>query len=150
MATQTKCIISGTVDEHSKSLKTFEGVYEGNRLDYESTEYKVNWDCEIDETFKKFDTPDNVYRKIIYKLDSFSDVNLPNDIPTPESYPYTGRGFTGSRNIVLPEWKQAEREYIHGDLLNICDAKTGKMVEQYKFKKSMLNSSKPGKWIRLK
>ncbi len=139
-----------SVDEHSRSLNGIESIYEGNRLDYDPTEYKVNWDCEIDEAYKKFDAPDDRYGKIIYKIDKSSDIRLLEDVPTPGNYPYTGRGFTGSRNIVLPEWKQAEREYIHGDLLNICDAKTGKVVEQYKFKKSMLNSSKPGKWIRLK
>ena len=122
-----------SIDEHSKSLKSLESVYEGNRLDYESTEYKVNWDCEIDEACKKFDIRDNVYGKIIYELDKSSDVIFPEEVPTSENYPYTGKGFTGSRNIVLPELKQTERNYVNGNMLIIHDAKTGEITELFEF-----------------
>jgi len=94
-----------TDEEHLQWLNGIESIYEGNRLDYDPTEYKVNWDCEIDDAYKKFDTPDDRYGKIIHKIDKSSDIRLPEDVSTPGNYPYTGRGFTRSRNIVLPERK---------------------------------------------
>ena len=120
-----------SIDEHSKSLKSLESVYEGNRLDYKGTKFKVN--CEVNGTLNSSENPNKIYGKINYKLDSPSEVKVPEEIATPENYPYTGRGFTGSKNIVLPELKQVKRDYMYGDILSICEAKTGKVIQQFRF-----------------
>ncbi|HLR35971.1 MAG TPA: hypothetical protein VK071_11680, partial [Tissierellales bacterium] len=120
-----------SVDEHSKSLKKLKSVYEGNRLDYKGTKFKVN--CEVNGKLNSSENPNKVYGKINYKLYSPSEVKVPEDIATPENYPYTGKGFTGSKNIVLPELKQVKRDYMDGDILSICEAKTGKVIQQFRF-----------------
>ena len=60
------------------------------------------------------------------------------DIPFGEldnaSYPFTGRGFTGSKNIILPEYKLMEKRIFQtGDLITIFESKTGKVMKQYEF-----------------
>jgi len=45
--------------------------------------------------------------------------------PNPDSYPCTGRGFTGSKEIFLPEYYQEARKFVEGDMMYIRESKAG-------------------------
>ena len=72
-----------SVDAHSSALKTFEEVFEGNRLDYHNSPYTLG----VDET----------YAKINFNFDTQTPLEIPLRDPKVEEYPFTGRGFTGSK-----------------------------------------------------
>ena len=109
-----------SVDEHSKSLTTLPEIFEGNRLDYPNTPF----DLEKTKT----------YSKISFFLDEADKLDIPFGELDNASYPFTGRGFTGSKNIVLPEYKlMEERIFQTGDLITIFESKTGKVMKQYEF-----------------
>ena len=74
-------------------------------------------------------------------MDDVDSVKLPTDLPTSDNAPYTGRGFTGSKNIVLPELIQKERAFKTGDILRIFDSTTGKEVLTFVYDK------KVGNWV---
>ncbi|MEY8701307.1 T7SS effector LXG polymorphic toxin [Streptococcus ferus] len=62
----------------------------------------------------------------------FDQLKIPFEEASPDNYPFTGRGFTGSKEIVLPEYKMLdEHHFVEGDTIGIFDSKTGDMVEQY-------------------
>ena len=111
-----------SVDSHSSSLKTLDEVFEGNRLDYQNTPYHL----QTDET----------YSKINFTLDSKMRLDIPLWEPKVGEYPFTGRGFTGSQNIVLPEYKLrkgADYQFQHGDTIGVYDSKSGNLVKQYMY-----------------
>ena len=109
-----------SVDEHSKSLTTLPEIFEGNRLDYPNTPF----DLEKTKT----------YSKISFLLDKADKLDIPFGELDNASYPFTGRGFTGSKNIVLPEYKLMEKRIFQtGDLITIFESKTGKVMKQYEF-----------------
>ncbi len=109
-----------SVDEHSKSLTTLLEIVEGNRLDYPNTPF----DLEKTKT----------YSKISFFLDEADKLDIPFGELDNASYPFTGRGFTGSKNIILPEYKlMEERIFQSGDLITIFESKTGKVMKQYEF-----------------
>ena len=56
-----------SVDEHSSALKGLDSVYEGNRLDYNNTLFKIGYG--VDGVSKYGGAPDTVYGKITYILD---------------------------------------------------------------------------------
>ena len=56
-----------SVDEHSNTLKTLDEVFEGNRLDYDNTAFKIR--SGVDGVSKSVDNADIVYGKITYILD---------------------------------------------------------------------------------
>ena len=118
-----------SVDGHSSTLKGLDSVYEGNRLDYNNSLFKIGYG--VDGVSKSVGAPDTVYGKITYILDDADSVNLPTDIPTLNNAPYTGRGFTGSKNIVLPELYQKQRDLVDGDILGVYDSFTGEMTHQF-------------------
>lgn len=128
-----------SVDGHSSTLKGLDSVYEGNRLDYNNTLFKTGYG--VDGVSKSVGAPDTVYGKITYILDEADSVSLPTDVPTLDNAPYTGRGFTGSKNIVLPELYQTDVKFKTGDLLGIFDSKTGDIVTQFCYDKKL------GEWI---
>ena len=128
-----------SVDEHSNSLRSLGEVYEGNRLDYNNTSFKIG--AGVDGVSKSVGNADTVYGKISYVLDDVDSVKLPTDLPTSDNAPYTGRGFTGSKNIVLPELIQKERAFKTGDILRIFDSTTGKEVLTFVYDK------KVGNWV---
>ncbi|MFN8648351.1 hypothetical protein [Streptococcus sp.] len=100
--------------------KTLDEVFEGNRLDYKNTPYNL----QTDET----------YSKINFTLDSKMRLDIPLQEPKVGEYPFTGRGFTGSQNIVLPEYelrKGANYHFQHGDTIGVYDSKSGNLVKQY-------------------
>ena len=55
-----------SVDEHSNTLKTLDEVFEGNRLDYDNTAFKIR--SGVDGVSKSVGNADIVYRKITYIL----------------------------------------------------------------------------------
>ena len=109
-----------SVDEHSKSLTTLPEIFEGNRLDYPNTPF----DLEKTKT----------YSKISFFLDEADKLDIPFGELDNASYPFTGRGFTGSKNIILPEYKLIEeRNFMDGDLITIFESKSGNPIRQYKY-----------------
>ena len=109
-----------SVDEHSKSLTTLPEIVEGNRLDYPNTPF----DLEKTKT----------YAKISFFLDEADKLDIPFGELDNASYPFTGRGFTGSKNIILPEYKlMEERNFMDGDLITIFESKRGNPIRQYKY-----------------
>ncbi|WP_455717615.1 hypothetical protein [Anaerosporobacter sp.] len=64
-------------------------------------------------------------------LDDAISVKLPTDFPTIDNAPYTGRGFTGSKNIVLPELIQSNRNFVDEDILGIYCSDTGKLAQKF-------------------
>ena len=109
-----------SVDEHSKSLTTLPEIVEGNRLDYPDTPF----DLEKTKT----------YSKISFFLDEADKLDIPFGELDNASYPFTGRGFTGSKNIILPEYKLIEeRNFMDGDLITIFESKSGNPIRQYKY-----------------
>ena len=118
-----------SVDEHSNTLKTLADVFEGNRLDYNNTAFKTG--SGVDGISKSVGNADTVYGKITYVLDDADGIKVPEDFPIEANAPYTGRGFTGSKNIVLPELVQDTRPFVDGDILGIYDAKTGALTQQF-------------------
>ncbi len=118
-----------SVDEHSSSLTTLDDVFEGNRLDYNNTAFKTG--NGVDGISQSVGDADTVYGKITYVLEDADSVKVPTDFPTAENVPYTGRGFTGSKNIVLPELIQENRAFLDGDILGIYDSKTGALTQKF-------------------
>ena len=111
-----------SVDEHSKSLTTLPEIVEGNRLDYPNTPF----DLEKTKT----------YAKISFFLDEADKLDIPFGELDNASYPFTGRGFTGSKNIILPEYKLMEEHvFKNGDMISVFESKTGKVMKQYGFTK---------------
>ena len=109
-----------TVDKHSAALTTLSDIYEGNRLDYPNTPF----DLKTTKTFAK----------ITFTLDKTEELYIPFGDVENGSYPFTGRGFTGSKNILLPEYKlMTEHVFKNGDKISIFESETGKPIKQYIF-----------------
>ncbi len=111
-----------SVDSHSASLTTLDEVFEDNRLDYQNTPYSLG--------------ADDTYAKINFTLDSKMRLDIPLREPKVGEYPFTGRGFTGSKEIVLPEYelrKGANYHYQHGDTIGVYDSKSGNLLKQYMY-----------------
>ncbi|WP_260286489.1 ribonuclease YeeF family protein [Peribacillus aracenensis] len=119
------------VKDDSIKLKTLHDHYEGARLDYNNTAYKVT--NGVDGISQSIGGPDRYYGVFEYRLNDPSKVSIPNWDPTPESYPYTGRGFTGSKEVVLPEYYHTPRQFEDGDILDIKDATTGEQHMSFIF-----------------
>lgn len=128
-----------SVDEHSSALKTLYDVFEGNRLDYNNTAFKIG--NGVDGVSQSVGNADTVFGKITYVLEDANAIKVPTDLATAANAPYTARGFTGSKNIVLPELVQDSRKFITGDILSIYDSVTGKEVSQFIYDKKL------GTWI---
>lgn len=103
--------------------------YDGARLDYNNTEFKTT--NGVDGFSKSIGLPDKFYGTIEYKVNDVDKISIPNWKPKPDDYPYTGRAFTGSTDVVLPEYFQDTRKFVDGDIIKIMDGDTGKVVQQY-------------------
>jgi len=112
------------VKEHSAKLENLEMNFEGARLDYNNTTFKIT--NGVDGISQSVGGPDRFYGTIEYNLWDSNQLSIPRWEPNSDSYPYTGRGFTGSKEIVLPEYYQEARKFVEGDLMQIRDSKTGK------------------------
>lgn len=124
-----------SVDEHSKSLNGLDSIFEGNRLDYNGTNFKTDYG--VNGVSQSIGTPDIVYGKITYVLKDPDSVKIPTELVTEDNIPYTGRGFTGSKRIILPELVQQPRSFTKGDVLKIYDSKSGNLIQQFKLDKKL-------------
>ncbi|WP_298841481.1 hypothetical protein [Clostridium sp.] len=57
-------------------------------------------------------------------------------------YSFSEGKITGSTNIVLPEYYQETRRFVDGDIFNIVDSKTGKVIDKF-----MYDIDTDEKWI---
>ncbi|WP_257215811.1 hypothetical protein [Fredinandcohnia onubensis] len=130
------------VEEHSSNLKTLEDNYEGARLDYNNSAFKLTHG--VDGISQSTGAPDKFFGIIEYRLDDPKQLSIPDWAPKPDSYPYTGRGFTGSKEVVLPEYYQEARSFVDGDILKIVDANNGTTTTQF------IYDADVGNWIPLK
>lgn len=80
----------------------------------------------------QYSLSDATYGKITYRYKIETEISIPRYEPTADSYPYIGKGFTVSKNVILPEWKQAYQDFREDDLLEVIDSKTGQTLEPYK------------------
>ncbi|WP_244971202.1 hypothetical protein [Vallitalea guaymasensis] len=129
------------VKEHGVNIKTLPEKFEGARLDYDNTSFKVT--NGVDGISKSTGAPDKFYGTIEYTVGDSNKLSIPNWEPTVDNYPFTGKGFTGSKNIVLPEYYQDPRDFVNGDIFKIVDSKTGAVTQQFIFDEKI-------KWIELK
>ncbi|WP_434297055.1 hypothetical protein [Clostridium sporogenes] len=129
------------VEEHGSNLKTLLEKYNGARLDYNNTAFKTT--NGVDGISQSIGLPDKFYGTIEYKVNDIDKISIPNWKPKAGDYPYTGKAFTGSTDIVLPEYYQSVRKFINGDKLNILDSKTGNIIQQF------IYDEKLG-WLKLK
>lgn len=130
------------VKEHSQNLRTLEEHFEGARLDYNNTAFKIT--NGVDGISQSIGSPDRFYGTIEYNLSDPSQLSIPRWEPEPESYPYTGRGFTGSKEIILPEYYQEARKFVDGDMMYIRDSQTGEPVMNLIFDEDLQT------WVKLK
>lgn len=119
------------VSEHGANLNTLLDKYNGARLDYNNTAFKTT--TGVDGISQSVGLPDRFYGTIEYKASDTSKISIPDWAPTPDDYPYTGKGFTGSIDVVLPEYFQDTRKFIDGDILNIIDSESGKVISKFKY-----------------
>lgn len=117
------------VREHAEKLRTLADYYEGARLDYCHTAFKVT--NGIDGVSQLDGMPDRYYGVIEYRLEEPGQLTIPKSDAYPGSYPYTGTGFTASKEIVLPEYYQEPRRFLNGDVLYIKDSKTGEAAFKF-------------------
>ena len=117
------------VKEHGANIKTLNEKYEGVRLDYNNTTFKVS--NGVDGISQSIGAPDRYYGTIEYKLDDPEKLSIPNWQPSIDDYPFTGKGFTGSKNIVLPEYVQKPKDFVKGDILKVIDSSTGETIQKF-------------------
>jgi len=106
----------GSVYEHSEALTSLNEVYKGYRLDYPGTPFKRNGS--------------KYYAKIIFPLDNPEDLIIPYKENYQGVSPFTGRGFTGGIEIVLPEYMLTKDYLIRdGIMLNVYES-SGEVFQQ--------------------
>lgn len=88
------------ISEHGANLNTLIDKYNGARLDYNNTAFKTT--TGVDGISQSVGLPDKFYATIEYKANDVSKISIPGWAPKLEDYPYTGKGFTDSTDIVLP------------------------------------------------
>ena len=107
--------------EHSDALGTLNEVYKGNRLDYPGTPFTRNGS--------------KYYVKIIFSLDDPENLIIPYKENYQGVNPFTGRGFTGAKEIILPEYRFIEgQSFRNGDMINVYN-RSGEIIKQYGFTK---------------
>ena len=108
-----------SVFEHSESLTSLNEVYKGNRLDYPETPFTRNGT--------------KYYAKIIFSLENPEDLIIPYKENYQGVSPFTGRGFTGAQEIILPEYMLTKRHVFDtGDVLRIYN-RNGDIIQSYSF-----------------
>jgi len=130
------------ISEHGANLNTLIDKYNGARLDYNNTAFKTT--TGIDGISQSVGLPDKFYATIEYKANDVSKISIPDWAPKPEDYPYTGKGFTGSTDIVLPEYFQDTRKFVDGDIIKIIDSNYGEVVQQF-----IYDTETDTKWISI-
>ena len=108
-----------SVYEHSEALTSLNDIYKGNRLDYPGTPYTRNGT--------------KYYAKIIFSLDKPENLIIPYKENYEGVSPFTGRGFTGAQEIILPEYMLTESHIFDtGDVLRIYN-RNGDIIQSYRF-----------------
>jgi hypothetical protein len=108
-----------SVFEHSEALTSLNEVYKGNRLDYPGTKFTRNGS--------------KYYAKIVFSLDNPEALIIPYKENYQGVSPFTGRGFTGAQEIILPEYMLTEgHSFSKGDMINIYN-RNGDIIKQYRF-----------------
>ena len=130
------------ISEHGANLNTLIDKYNGARLDYNNTAFKTT--TGVDGISQSVGLPDKFYATIEYKANDVSKISIPDWAPKPEDYPYTGKGFTGSTDIVLPEYFQDIRKFVDGDIIKIIDSNYGEVVQQF-----IYDTETDTKWISI-
>jgi hypothetical protein len=110
-----------TTKEHAEGLVSLEDIYYGLRLDYDQTAFKINSGM-IDHTSSRIGEKDQFYGVFQYKADA-EKLATPSDPPTPKNFPYTGKGFSGSKTDIIPEFYQKSKDFEDGDIFQIRDSK---------------------------
>jgi hypothetical protein len=121
-----------TTKEHADGLISLEDIYKGERLDYSNTPFRITE--EVVEYPFHIVKPDGFYGVFHYKADP-SLLSTPNWNATPENYPFTGRGFTGSKTEIIPEYYQEPKPFEDGDILFVKNNK-GEVFAELVFKKN--------------
>ncbi|MDM5318229.1 hypothetical protein QUF49_19715 [Fictibacillus sp. b24] len=121
-----------TTKEHADGLISLEDIYKGERLDYSNTPFRITE--EVVEYPFHIVKSDGFYGVFHYKADP-SLLSTPNWNATPENYPFTGRGFTGSKTEIIPEYYQETKPFEDGDLLLVKNDK-GEVFAELVFKKN--------------
>ena len=108
-----------SVYEHSEALTSLNDIYKGNRLDYPGTPFTRNGS--------------KYYAKIIFSLDNPEDLTIPYKENYEGVSPFTGRGFTGAKEIILPEYMLTKSHFFDtGDVLRIYN-RNGDIIQSYRF-----------------
>ena len=119
------------VEEHGANLKTLLDKYNGSRLDYNNTAFKTT--TGVDGISQSVGLPDKFYRTIEYKVNDVDKISIPDWKAKADDYPYTGKAFTGSTDVVLPEYFQESRKFVNGDVLNIIDSQSCQVIRKFKY-----------------
>ena len=111
-----------SVREDSQSLRTMEEIYEGNALKYPGSDFHLT-----DQTYGKFEF--DLYEEDIKHIRIPYEDNVSS---SRDSNPFTGRGFTGTDRMVLPEYRLLkERNFETGDVFSIYNSQTGEKIKQF-------------------
>lgn len=111
-----------SVREDSQSLRTMEEIYEGNALKYPGSDFHLT-----DQTYGKFEF--DLYEEDIKHIRIPYEDNVSS---SRDSNPFTGRGFTGTDRMVLPEYRLLKkRNFETGDVFSIYNSQTGEKIKQF-------------------
>ncbi|PGM48593.1 hypothetical protein CN947_29650 [Bacillus cereus] len=78
--------------------------------------------------------------KVDHGVNDASKLMIPRWEANADNSPFTARGFTGSKNIALPEFLHERgyaRAFQDGDVLNIIDSETGNVATKFEFNKKI-------------
>jgi len=109
---------------------------------YNNTAFKTT--SGVDGIAQSVGLPDKFYGTIEYKVNDVSKISIANCKAKPNNYPYTGKGFTGSTDVILPEYFQDTRKFVDGDIIKIVDSNTGKVVQQF-----IYDMDTDAKWVMI-
>ena len=98
------------VSEHGANLNTLLDKYNGSRLDYNNTAFKTT--TGVDGISQSVGLPDKFYGTIEYKVNDVDKISILDWKPKADDYPYTGKAFIGSADVVLPEYFQDTRKFV--------------------------------------
>lgn len=87
----------------------------------------------VDGISQSVGLPDKFYGTIEYKVNDVDKISIPDWKAKADDYPYTGKAFTGSTDVVLPEYFQESRKFVNGDVLNIIDSQSCQVIRKFKY-----------------
>ena len=123
--------IKNIINRKGYSVDEFAQLLHPDRVLTNNTAFKTT--TGVDGISQSVGLPDRFYGTIEYKVNDVSKVSIPDWKANPEDYPYTGKGFTGSSDIVLPEYFQENRKFMNGDIFSIIDSCSGEVISKFKY-----------------